>query len=140
MTQHFWVICLTTLLPALQATAQSMKPTATPICSLVEQAQNYDGKEVYVDSLLLASQHAVVLTGTPCGRGIYVTYPSGKNETKWRDFYEAVYAKSSGGETAALHVKLKGIFHSRIPHGSDTIRQIEVNEVLDVSFDAASQF
>ena len=140
MTLRFGVICITTLLIALQATAQSVKPTPTPVCSLVEQAQNYDGKEVYVDSLLLASQHAVVLTGTPCGRGIYVTYPSGKNETKWRDFYEAVYAKSTGAETAALHVKLKGIFHSRIPYGNDTIRQIEVREVLEVSFDPASQF
>lgn len=138
MTLRFLLINVTVLM-TLQATAQSAKPTPTPLCSMVEQAQNYDGKEIYIEALLLASQHAVVLTDAACG-GIYLTYPSGEKGPKWREFYEAVYAKSSGAENAALHVKLKGVFHSRIPYGNGSIRQIEVQEVLNVSFDPASHF
>jgi hypothetical protein len=111
----------------------STQPVAHSVCALLKQQDFYDGKEVSVESLLVAGRHGAVLAGKTCGR-IYISHEAGQTEGKWPQFDDALVKKATGLETRPLKVNIRGIFHARVAYGKTTIRQIEVLEVLDVSF------
>jgi hypothetical protein len=104
------------------------------VCDIVEHRQKYEGKEVTVESVLVASRHGAVLAGKPCGEGIYISHEAGRMDGKWPAFDNALVKVASGLETAPLRVRVKGVYRSRVPDGKRTIRQIELNEIMEVEF------
>jgi len=126
-------IFIALLLP-LQARQSGLStPALHSVCEVVRHPNLYEGKVVYIESFVLASQHGVVLVGDQCKNGIYMSHDSGKTGGKWPEFDQALARKSTGLETRQLWVKVKGVYRANVAHGKTTIRQLEVLEVLDVS-------
>jgi len=105
------------------------------VCEVVQNPTEYEGQTVLLESTVVASEHATVLEGQRCGRGIYLSYSVGRPGSKWKALDDAIAAKSSGLDERTLHVKVKGIYHNALPVYKRHIRQLEVIEVLDVEFD-----
>ena len=110
------------------------QPVVHSVCALLKQSDLYEGKEIDVESVLVANLHAAVLVGKPCGKNIYISHEAGQTGGKWHQLDEAIVTKASGLESREVKVRIRGIFHSKVPYGKTTIRQIEVTEVLDISF------
>jgi hypothetical protein len=107
--------------------------TVRTVCEVVRHPDLYEGKVVYVESFVLASQHGVVLVGDQCKNGIYLSHEAGKTGGKWPEFDQALARKSTGLDTRPLWVKVKGVYRSKYHTAKRLIRQLEVLEVLDVS-------
>ena len=104
------------------------------VCDIVEGRDKYDGKEVTVESFLIASRHGAVLAGKPCGKGMYISHEADRKDGKWPAFDDALVKAATGLETAPLRVRVKGVYHNRVSDGKRTIRQIDLNEILAVDF------
>jgi hypothetical protein len=63
-----------------------------------------------------------------------MVHDSGKKNGKWPEFDGALARKSTGLEKRQLRVKVRGIYRANVPFGSQTIRQLEVTEVLDIAY------
>lgn len=108
--------------------------TIHTVCAVVQHPKRWEGQTISVTSFVAASQHDMVLTGAECGKGIYMSHESGKQNGKWPEFDDALVRKATGLDNRPLKVTVRGIYHSHVPHGTTTIRQLEVLDVLDVSF------
>jgi hypothetical protein len=120
----------------LGGTLQPQRPEAAIhlVCAVVQHPELWDGHTVTIMSSVVASRHGVVLTGAECGKGVYISHESGKQNGKWPDFDEAIVRKATGLDDRPLRVTVRGIYHSHVSYGTTTIRQLEVLDVLDVSF------
>jgi hypothetical protein len=113
------------------------KEKALSVCALVQNATQYENRSVLVESTVLADEHASVLEGPGCGKGIYLSYAAGRSGGKWKTLDDALAAKSSGLDKRVLHVEIRGVYHSALQAYKRSIRQLEVTEVLDVRFEAS---
>lgn len=113
---------------------ETPKLVAHTVCELLETAKAHDQKEVIVESLLIGSRHGAVLAGEECHKGIYITHEAGKKDGNWPAFDKALIQKQAGLEAAPLRVTVRGIYRDRVRNGTRTIRQIELKEVLEVTF------
>lgn len=130
-----YTLFLMAFLPGdIQETEPTPMASTVQVCEIVQHRQKYEGKEVTVESVLVASRHGAVLAGKPCGEGIYISHQAGRTGGKWPAFDNALVKASTGLETAPLHVRVRGVYHDRVPDGKRTIRQIELNEILEVEF------
>lgn len=105
------------------------------VCALVQNAARYENQIVLVESTVLADEHATVLEGQGCRKGVYLAYPTRRTGEKWKALDDALAAKSSGLDRRVLHVEVRGIYHSDLKAYRRNIRQLEVTEVLDVRFE-----
>ena len=105
------------------------------VCEIVQNPAEYEGQTVLVESTVVASEHATVLEGQRCGKGIYLSYSVGRSGAKWKALDDAIAAKSSGLDKRVLHIKVVGIYRNALQVYKRHIRQLEVTEVIEVEFE-----
>lgn len=127
-------LAITTLTMPSMISDAPLKPVAHSVCDVLKASKAYDQKEVVVEAPLVGSGHGAVLVGEECHKGIYVTHEAGRKDGNWPAFDKALIQKQTGLETAPLRVKVRGIYRDRVRNGKRTIRQIELNEILEVKF------
>jgi hypothetical protein len=115
--------------------AQVREPTIQTVCDVVKHPKLWNGRTITVRSYVEASQHSIVLTGAACGQGIYLSHESGKSDGKWPAFDDALMRKATGLDKRPLQVLVRGVYSAHLPHGTKAIRQLDVLEVLDLSFE-----
>ena len=108
---------------------------ARPVCEIISNAKDYDGRSVVIEATVIADMHGTVLEGSECHKGIYLAFASGHPGEKWKALEDAVAAKGSGLDKRVLRVKVRGIYHHALLDGNRHIRQLEATEVLFVSFE-----
>ena len=93
----YTVFLMAFLLGGISKTESTLLAALTvPVCEIVQHRQKYDGKEVTVESVLVASRHGAVLAGKPCGEGIYISHEAGRTDGKWPAFDDALVKASTG--------------------------------------------
>jgi hypothetical protein len=115
--------------------AQQQEVTTQSVCDIVKHPKLWNGRTTTVESYVEARKHSIVLTGAACGKGINLSHEWGKSDGKWPSFDEALMRKATGLDKRPFQVSVRGVYHAHVPHGTKAIRQLEVLEVLELSFD-----
>lgn len=128
-----FLLALLFVSPMPRTARQASHDQVQTVCQVVEHPEVYDGKMITVEAFVVAGLHETVLQGEGCGRGIFMVHAAGNKKGKWPDFDSALARKSSGLDKSPLRVKVTGLYHAHVPFRSQTIRQLEVSEVLDIT-------
>ena len=135
------VIYVTNVLLPLSSQASGMpeKERAHSVCEVIQSPKEYDGQTVLIESTVEVSEHAAVLEGQQCGKGISLSYSSGHSGEKWKALDDALAAKLSVLDKRVLRIQVRGVYHDAVQLYKRRIRQLEVTDVLDVSFGGGNQ-
>lgn len=103
------------------------------VCWVLEHGAKLDGQFVTIESTVMVGDHATLLQGKECGKGIYMVHEWGKSGQKWKVLDDALAGQSGGLDQRILRVKVAGLYHDAVPRAEGgPVRKLEVTEVLEV--------
>jgi hypothetical protein len=106
------------------------------VCSAISDGKKTDGREITVAATVIVGDHATLLEGRECGKGIYLVHEWGQTGNLWKVLDDALAGQSGGLDRRVLKVKVRGIYHdAALRRDGSRVRELDITEVLDVKLE-----
>ncbi|HJX83831.1 MAG TPA: hypothetical protein VJ723_05770 [Candidatus Angelobacter sp.] len=124
------------LVIALQFSSAPKEPNTVGICTVISNANRFDGKIVRVTGTLHADFHSTAIGNEKCDRSAVLNFSSKNESSPWMSFYDGVAKQSASLDTRPFVVTLEGKFRKRVcPQKDFCFSRIAVTRIVEASFE-----